>query len=476
MKKGILGLLTWSLPFILPAQNNASTQSILTKEGPGMTENGIKWTQGLTWEQVKEKAKQENKYIFIDAYATWCGPCKTMDKLVYPNDTVGDFFNDKFISVKVQMDKTAKDDEQVKRWYADAASIDSQFVIEGYPTFIFLSPEGKIVEKQMGYKKVSDFLMLAKNAVAPGKVYDDPFAEYYKLVEQYKQGIKKYELIPYMIECAIKKHEDDFARQLAKEHTDYVVKLPKEKRYTKANIEMWTSFAIGSNTRIFQFFYKDSEMIDRAINKKGYARTVVDGVIKREIIIPFFKEQDSSIHFFRGMYQLDNGKLKGDFSEADWGKLEALIREKYDAPIAKRNVVIAKVEWYHRHNNFVLYVKYNLDYFNKYFSLEYGNPNEVNNVAYDAFMYTTDKKVIDGYIVWMKKVMDHRRTDVGCNGIDTYACLLYKAGRIEEAIQWEQKAVDAATGIWASFKGDLEETFEKMKKHEPLDAVLWGYR
>lgn len=33
-----------------------------------------------TWEEVKEKAAKENKPIFVDAYTTWCGPCKWMAK------------------------------------------------------------------------------------------------------------------------------------------------------------------------------------------------------------------------------------------------------------------------------------------------------------------------------------------------------------------------------------------------------------
>jgi len=84
---------------------------------------GIRFEQDLSWEQIKAKAKGENKYIFIDVYATWCGPCKMMDRDVYPNDIVGAVVNDQFISVKIQMDRTAYDNELVKRRYADARSL-----------------------------------------------------------------------------------------------------------------------------------------------------------------------------------------------------------------------------------------------------------------------------------------------------------------------------------------------------------------
>src|SRR5688572_6405431 len=84
---------------------------------------GIKWTEGLNWEEIKEKARKENKYIFLDCFATWCGPCKLMDKNVYTKQQIGNLLNQKFISVRVQMDQTKNDVEQVKNWYTDAAVI-----------------------------------------------------------------------------------------------------------------------------------------------------------------------------------------------------------------------------------------------------------------------------------------------------------------------------------------------------------------
>ncbi|MDQ2721558.1 MAG: thioredoxin domain-containing protein [Bacteroidota bacterium] len=56
-------------------------------------EKGIKFEHGITWSQVLAKAKTENKYIFVDCYTTWCGPCKQMDATVFPVEDVGNFFN-----------------------------------------------------------------------------------------------------------------------------------------------------------------------------------------------------------------------------------------------------------------------------------------------------------------------------------------------------------------------------------------------
>ena len=66
---------------------------------------GIDFFQG-TWEEALEKAKKEDKLIFVDAYTTWCGPCKRMSKQVFTQNEVGEFYNKNFISMKIDMEKT----------------------------------------------------------------------------------------------------------------------------------------------------------------------------------------------------------------------------------------------------------------------------------------------------------------------------------------------------------------------------------
>lgn len=45
---------------------------------------GIEFFHG-TWEEALEQAQIQDKVIFVDAYTTWCGPCKRMSKNVFPS-------------------------------------------------------------------------------------------------------------------------------------------------------------------------------------------------------------------------------------------------------------------------------------------------------------------------------------------------------------------------------------------------------
>lgn len=110
----------------------------------------VKFQEGLRWAEIKLKAKNENKYLFLDFVATWCSPCKEMDKHVYTDKSLGEIFNQNFISVKVQADKAAYDSDYVKGWYTDAEQLMKEFEITVFPTLVFLTPDGKMVKKIMG--------------------------------------------------------------------------------------------------------------------------------------------------------------------------------------------------------------------------------------------------------------------------------------------------------------------------------------
>lgn len=52
---------------------------------------GIQFEKG-TFKQALQKAKKENKLLFIDGYADWCAPCKKMEKTCFSGRRSGYLF------------------------------------------------------------------------------------------------------------------------------------------------------------------------------------------------------------------------------------------------------------------------------------------------------------------------------------------------------------------------------------------------
>src|SRR5437588_10800403 len=57
------------------------------------------------WDEALKQAAAQNKYIFVDAYASWCGPCKMLKLTTFKNNKAAEFFNKNFINVAIDMEK-----------------------------------------------------------------------------------------------------------------------------------------------------------------------------------------------------------------------------------------------------------------------------------------------------------------------------------------------------------------------------------
>src|SRR5882724_10807680 len=258
------------LPFFLNAQ-------LTGPHSPGKEDRGVHFEQGLSWEQVKEKAKAENKYIFIDCFATWCGPCKQMDRDVYPKENVGNYMMGSFISVRVQMDTSKKDEEEVKNWYAAAHVIQEKYKITALPSFLFFSPAGELVHEAIGAMSADEFILTATDAANPNK-------QYFTLLENYRQGKKDYRVMPLMANTAKVLKDNEMGIEIAKDYMhNYLDKLDDTQYCTKENFDFIGSFfkMVNSNDKIFSLYYHHPGKADGIMRDKGYSKRYVDDVIYR---------------------------------------------------------------------------------------------------------------------------------------------------------------------------------------------------
>lgn len=119
--------------------------------------SGVQFTEGQTWEEVLTVAKAQNKIIFLDAYTTWCGPCKKMSREVFPLEKVGEVFNEKFVNIKMDMEQP--EGKKVARKYG----------IRAFPTLLFVNPDGEVVHRVAGFRDQKGLLDLAENASNPAR-------------------------------------------------------------------------------------------------------------------------------------------------------------------------------------------------------------------------------------------------------------------------------------------------------------------
>ncbi|MCK5138002.1 MAG: thioredoxin family protein [Bacteroidales bacterium] len=114
-------------------------------------------------EEVQKKASDQQLMLFVDVYATWCGPCKIMDKEVYTNAAVADYMNANFVNVRLD------GETDYGRKYA------MEQKLEGYPSMFVFSSDGDPVSRLIGFTAAGELVPSLKGTV-----------DNYKIVKVYK--------------------------------------------------------------------------------------------------------------------------------------------------------------------------------------------------------------------------------------------------------------------------------------------------
>jgi thioredoxin-related protein len=406
--------------------------------------DGIKFERELSWEQIKAKAKNENKYIFMDCYASWCMPCKKMDKEVYTNPTVGKYLNESFISVKVQLDSTNHDAPEIKNWYATAKELKDLYLITSMPTFLFFSSDGKIVHRDLGWKTVDAFINLAKNA-------KDSSKQYYVLIAKFRDNNLEFDKMPSLANSAVVLGDRPLALQIAKEYMhQYLDKLDDASFYTKKNLSFFENYSkmITSDDRIFKACFNRSQQINTIINEPNYSNNLIKDVITTEDITP-----------------LQNAAIKNG-SRVDWKKITSAIKKKYGSTYATQIVLDAKPNYYFKTKNWKKFTKYMMQQVKSNgFDKDTGfvNAYSLNYKAWGIFLYSSKKRELREALKWV----NHSLTIDSASGmvaayLDTKANLLYKLGNKKSAMDIEEKAAFLAPN-----SRDIQSNFKKMKNMEP---------
>jgi thiol-disulfide isomerase/thioredoxin len=104
--------------------------------------------------EALEAAKSENKLVFMDCYTSWCGPCKLMASKEFVQEKAGEYFNPRFVSVKIDMEK------------GEGVELRKRYDVNAYPTLLVLNVKGELLCRHAGYLSVDELIDFAENGIS----------------------------------------------------------------------------------------------------------------------------------------------------------------------------------------------------------------------------------------------------------------------------------------------------------------------
>ena len=204
-----------------------------------------------SFEEALNKAKTENKLIFMDCYTVWCGPCKALAKHVFPQKEVGDVFNKQFICLKVDMEK------------GEGVELAKKYDIKAFPTLLFMDVRGTVIHKVIGGTDVAGLIEHAE-------VAKDPSKQINTLHKRYEDGERDMEFLSMYVKALRGAYERD---KLAIVGQDFIANTPKDKLL---NGDAWKIISFSNvlqyESEIYNYFLanKDKLIATKDIGQQGF--------------------------------------------------------------------------------------------------------------------------------------------------------------------------------------------------------------
>ncbi|WP_424495224.1 thioredoxin family protein [Salinimicrobium sp. GXAS 041] len=126
----------------------------------GVQAQKINW---MSMNEALEAQKKEPKKIFMDAYTTWCGPCKMLDKNTFSNKDVAEYVNENYYAVKFNAEGTETisykehtfknpNFDPKRKGRNSQHTFATAMKITGYPSLAFFDEKGNLLNVTPGYR------------------------------------------------------------------------------------------------------------------------------------------------------------------------------------------------------------------------------------------------------------------------------------------------------------------------------------
>lgn len=182
IRKTVFFIVTWS--FLWAEQNH--TNALIHEDSPYLQQHAHNPVNWYPWgDEALDKAKKENKMIFLSIGYSTCHWCHVMEEESFTSEAVAALLNESFVSIKVDREEFPQLDKKYQRLYMSVYGKRG-----GWPLSVFMSPEAEVFHlatyiPRDGYGSMGMMNILPSFAILQ---QENP-EELQLLVEEYKQAV-----------------------------------------------------------------------------------------------------------------------------------------------------------------------------------------------------------------------------------------------------------------------------------------------
>jgi thiol-disulfide isomerase/thioredoxin len=362
------------------------------------------------WEEIKLTALKANKLIFVDAYTKWCGPCKWMEKNVFTDGKVGMDYNAKFVNAKFDMDE------------GEGPMLGKLYDIGCYPTFLFIDGNGKVVHRVTGQLSKSEFRQEAVTAETPSLSFSGK-------QQRYDAGERNVAFVNEYIHALIYN-----CMSASKVAASYLTELRREELLTPENWGIFAESIHDPASEPFVYFLA---------NRPVFVKAFGDSVVNSKIFDVYLDIAKPLIYRDAGPDEVALAELGKAISGLDFPRREEL----------SLMIDNAKAE---ANRDWVRYFETAKILIDKFRGWDF---YFLNSASYEIYLHSNNKAHLEVAEVWAKRSVDIYEVP---ENLDTYACLLNRNGKKDQAIATQKRAIRKAKQQGGD-SGDLEKTLKEIQ-------------
>ncbi len=354
---------------------------------------GIKF-ENDSFKNLLDKAKKENKLIFMDAYASWCGPCKKMDKEVFTLPEVGEVYNSAFINTKIDMEK------------GEGVTIAQKYGVKAYPTYLFIDGNGEVIYRGTGYFVAPEFIKIAKEAL-------DPNNKMSYLKAKFNSGSTEPVILKGVMK-AFAYSEPELAEKAAIKYFE----TNKNQAFTEEDLMSLFSLTKDANSPLYKVVVNKKSEITNLMPESQYNQ-MLKSLQLNAIMKTAFNKETKAID--DKIYMKEATKF--------------MTKEE-----AEKTLLQIKMRMALKSKKFADYQKLAIAYY-KEGNDEKFSSNELNEVAWNFYENVTDKDALKLAVLWAEKSV---KKDESYANTDTLANLYFKVGEKDNAKSMAEQAIKLA--------------------------------